>query len=167
MGDGRGKQFELEKWEWDEIDFEKMGWHDCHIHSIAFFPDQYEIAFDIDYIFKWVHPKGDETNFKFWISPATLVFQNVYDMDFDIQTSGGLEIDTITRDNQKTPRNVEFLDKNTEWQWNIECHEGVISFVSIGYSMHVRKPPILSSKQILDRKERGGISFERKTSTKL
>ncbi len=47
------KQYILEKSIWTDLDFENMGWHDSRIHSVAF-GENFELIFDIDYIFKWL-----------------------------------------------------------------------------------------------------------------
>jgi hypothetical protein len=31
--------FNLEKWEWTDADFDKMGWHDCSIYAMRFDDD--------------------------------------------------------------------------------------------------------------------------------
>jgi hypothetical protein len=121
--------YQLEKWLWTESDFEVMGWHDSNVYAVAFSREKFEIAFDIDYIFQWVHPRQNETCFSFWVSPATLVFKNVYDVEFHIESyDGGLEIDFINRECVGTPRNAQHIEKNEEWIWNIECQEGQIKF---------------------------------------
>jgi hypothetical protein len=105
---------------WTESDFEIMGWHDSNIYAVAFSPEKFEIAFDIDYIFQWVHPKQNETCFSFWVSPATLVFKNVYDVEFHIELyDGRLEIDSINRECIGTARNAQHIRKDEEWIWNI------------------------------------------------
>ena len=50
------QEYKLEKWIWTEADFDVMGWHDSQIHATAFFPEDFELVLDIDYIFDWVHP---------------------------------------------------------------------------------------------------------------
>ncbi|MEQ8198297.1 MAG: hypothetical protein ABRQ27_09870, partial [Clostridiaceae bacterium] len=62
------EEFNVEKWVWTTNDFEKMGWHDCKIHAMAFDELNFKILFDIDYIFKWVEP-GEDERYHFWISP--------------------------------------------------------------------------------------------------
>lgn len=152
--------YESEKWLWTESDFEIMGWHDSRVYAIAFSPEKFEIAFDIDYIFQWVHPKGNETSFSFWVSPVTLVFENIYDVDFDIGSyNGGLEIDCIKRESMGAPRNAQHIEKNEEWLWTIECQEGEIKFRSAGYKQFVRAKPVFG-KQTLDLEARK-ISFHR------
>ena len=84
------EDYTIEKWIWTEADFEVMGWHDNRIYALAFSADTFELILDIDYIFKWINPEPGETFFQFWTAPATLVFQNVYDVEFDILTTTGL-----------------------------------------------------------------------------
>ena len=52
--------YELEKPVWTQDDFEKMGWHDAKVWGMLANTEEYELLFDLDYIFKWVHPTGDE-----------------------------------------------------------------------------------------------------------
>jgi hypothetical protein len=110
------QDYEVEKWIWTEDDFDIMGWHDSKIHALAFVPEDFEIAFDIDYIFQWIHPKPNETYFKFWVAPATLVFENVHDVEFDIESyNGDLEIDGVTRKDPGKPLNAQFIGKDVDW----------------------------------------------------
>lgn len=155
------EQYKLEKWIWTEADFEVMGWHDSQIHALAFLPEDFELAFDIDYIFQWLEPQSNETYFKFWVAPATLVFKNVRDVEFNIESyNAQLEIDGIKREGESPPINAEHIGKTAEWLWIIECQEGDIRFRSVGYEQFIRAPPQLSSSQIIDRKT-SGISFAR------
>ena len=149
----------LKKRIYTEEDFDKMLWHDCNIYSFAVFPDEFEIAFDLDYIFEWIKEDNHEY-YKFWVSPVTLVFENIYDICFDVETNGKLEIDSITRENPKTPKNVEYISKKIEWQWNINCQQGLISLMSVGFKMFIKAEPILNS-QYLGLKKRNGTNFNR------
>ena len=153
-------KYELEKWLWTESDFEIMGWHDSRVYAIAFSPEKFEIVFDIDYIFQWVHLKQDEKFFSFWVSSATLIFDNVYDIKFDISSySGGLEIDCIKREYIGSPINAQSIGKDKEWNWTIECQEGEIKFRSAGYKQYIRTKPKLGEQTLeLETRE---ISFHR------
>ena len=151
----------VEKWIWTEADFEEMGWHDSHIHGLAFSPDDFELAFDVDYILEWIDPEPDETYFKFWVAPATLVFKNVHDVEFEIDSyNGKLEIENIKRDAESRPINAELTGNTREWLWTIECQEGEIRLRSGAYEQFIRAAPQLSVRQTLDRKTIG-ISFAR------
>ena len=155
------EDYPLEKWFWTEADFDVMGWHDSQIHAMAFFPEEFEFALDIDYIFEWVDPQPNETYFKFWVARATLIFMNVHDVVFDIDSyNGELEIDNITREDESPPSNAEFTEKDSEWLWRIECQEGEIRFRSAGYEQFIRTAPEFTQSQTLDRKD-GRISFAR------
>jgi hypothetical protein len=152
------KTYKLEKSLWTEEDFDVMGWHDCHIHAISF-RDNFDLLFDIDYIFKWVtHQKY----FDFWVSPCTLVFENVYDIRFDLSYStGGIEIDDITRETPSVPKNAEHIGRGLEFTWSIQLQEGLIDFKSVGYKQYVRKLPVCQREQYFDLEERNGVSFEK------
>jgi len=148
--------FELEKTLWTETDFEIMSWHDCPIHALSF-GKEYKFLFDIDYIFKWVLTKN-KRHFKFWISPCTLVFENVYDIAFESHDTT-IIIDNISRENPQKPKNAEYLNIDLEYDWIIATTVGKISFKSVGFKQYVRQAPILIGMQELDLKARNGISF--------
>src|SRR5215204_3431486 len=154
------ERFELEKRVWTDMDFEQMGWHDCRVYGIKLAREHFEIAFVLDYIFKWGEPSRGETYYKFWISPATLVFESVYDIKLELGEPD-FEIDFIERTEPRRPRNAEYIKKDTEWIWSLEAHRGALSFRSVGYQQFIRKLPVLSKHPILDTDMRGGISFDR------
>ena len=135
---------------WSEIDFEEMGWHDCHIHAISFPQEDLELGLDIDYLFDWI--LDDKTNtYKFWISPCILFFFNVINLDFNImfRNSIGLNIQNINRNNPRLSPNK----KITLWDFEIITDKGYITFESSGYKQIVKKQPILNQYQILKREK--------------
>ncbi len=149
-------QFKLDKYIWTEADFDSMNWHDNPVHALTF-GDNYELLLDIDYIFEWVL-KGKK--YIFWIAPCTLVFENVYDLTFDIgPTTPGLTIDFVTKENPQRPKNSEYINRDTEFDWTIEMQEGTINFKSVGFKQYVRHSPRLLRTQKLTLEERGGLSF--------
>lgn len=150
----------IEKCIWTETDFDLMGWHDATLYATAFLPEQNEFLLDIDYIFEWVEPKQNETFFKFWISPATLVFENIHNFSLNIgEQFKAIQIQSIERKNPKQAPNAGYINRGTEWRWFIDLEVGEIEFNSIGFKLFIRKSPILTKNQSLTTKERGGISF--------
>ena len=156
------EQYQVEKWIWTDADFDVMGWHDSNIYAVAFLYETFEFALDIDYIFQWVHPAENETYFKFWVAPSTLVFENVYDLKFDIEIDfgSGLEIASIERSEPKKIEAGDLKDRN-EWLWTIETHQGEISLRATGYKQYIRKKPVFGQSQIVEKDVRGEISFHR------
>src|SRR5687768_14404558 len=118
------EDFRPEKSLWTESDYETMGWHDATIHAIALPTDTFEIAFDIDYILKWVDPTEEQTHFRFWVSPATLVFWNLNELSIDLEPLNELTVQRIERSDPVRPRNAEHIGRDVEWRWTIECHQG-------------------------------------------
>ncbi len=155
-------EYQLEKRIWSESDFDVMGWHDSTIHSLAFYPETFEFALDLDYIFKWVDPEVEGGYYSFWVAPATIVFENVYDLAIDAEPGLGLEVADITRSDPARPKNSEQIGKESEWTWTVECQEGRISFKAAGYKMFVRSAPVIQGQQSLDLVDRGGVSFDRR-----
>jgi len=156
-------EYRLEKTIWDDDDFDEMGWHDATIHGIAFGPGGFELCVDVDYIFKWVNPPEGEEFFRFWVCPCTIVFENVYDLQLQADPHGGpeLSIDEVTRTDPRRPKNAEFIDRDTEWLWTIDCHHGEIVFRAVGFRQYVRRAPILSQSQKFALADRGGYCFDR------
>ena len=132
---------------WTEADFDKMGWHDNAIYSITF-PDEknFALSFDIDYVFKWV--VDDQTGFyRWWVSPCELKFLNVLELkiDLDFGKTIGLEILHIERNNRSITPNGQLI----EWNFEMETGLGKIKFTSTGYTMTVRKQPVLGAQSLL------------------
>jgi hypothetical protein len=155
------EQYEIEKWLWTDQDFEVMGWHDTRIHAVAFFPEAFELALDIDYIFQWIDPRENEAHFTFWVAPATWVFEGVYELRFDTECDFGeaFEIDSVERSDAKA---VSYEESGRhDWLWKIETQQGLISLRSVGYKQYIRGNAIHTPLQFLEIGNRGGISFHR------
>jgi hypothetical protein len=150
----------LEKSIWSEDDFETMQWHDCKIYALAFVEEKHEIAFDLDFILEWLNPREGESNFKFWVVPATLIFRNVYDINIS-QYSVDFQILDIVKENPTKPKNALYIKESTEYDWTIETTSGQMTFKSVGYNQYARARPRLLDIQQIGLIERGGISFER------
>jgi hypothetical protein len=155
--------YQLEKLIWTDNDYDQMGWHDSRVYAIAFDDKEFRFMLDIDYIFQWIHPLEGETYFKFWVAPVTLIFENIWDLKINIDSNGGLEIDDIHRSNPNLPKNADFVNNRTEYDWIIETQQGEITFKSIGFKQYTKQKPILLSSQEIELEKRGGISFSTKT----
>lgn len=133
---------------WTETDFEDMGWQDSHIHAISFPNEDLELSLDIDYLFKW--SRDDKSNlYNFWVSPCILFFFNVLNLkiSIDFQNTIGLDILEINRQDPHLSPN----GKMTLWIFEIVTDKGCIEFESSGYRQVVKKQPIFSQSQVLDR----------------
>jgi hypothetical protein len=92
---------------WTDADFPVMGWHDCRIHavSVAEYEDDTlpptRLLLDLDYIVRWVDPAPRRKYFTFWIAPATLVFEQVWDVTGEI---GPLHGASRSRTSTASPR---------------------------------------------------------------
>ena len=141
------KNYKLEKWIWSNNDFEEMGWHDCPIYALKF---DDKVSFDLDYLFKWNEPEIEGMPYTFWISPATLVFENVtlFKVNFITDFVNGLEIDKISKST---------LENSTEWI--IETQEGSITIHSDSFKQIIRRKPTLQFSQSLSDEERGENYF--------
>lgn len=158
------EKIEIGKSIWTEADFEQMGWHDCTIYGMALKEEDdvlsNELYFDIDYIFKWIHPEQGESSFSFWIAPCTLIFKQVFNLKIDILAGSssvfGLEIVDIYR-----VAEIESIDGKPQWEWHIELQQGNIMFEAKEYEQIVKKEPIYFNKQQLPSYQRGEVNFGR------
>lgn len=148
------------KWIWTDEDFNEMQWHDVRVHAMAFVPENHELVLDIDYVFEWM-PQGEGKKFLFSISPATLVFENVYNIRIDLEMDGDIDIDLIERKDPGTARNAQYTDNKQEWTWTVECHTGEIEFRGAGFKQYIRREPVVQDKLRFSMDERGGHSFIR------
>ncbi|MGJ8594234.1 MAG: hypothetical protein ACSHXF_16915 [Aquaticitalea sp.] len=141
------KEYNLEKWTWTDADFDEMGWHDCPIYAVKF---DDKVVFDIDYILKWNEPKVKGMSYTFWISPATLIFENVslFKMNFMTEFVNGLEIDGITKS-----------DVKNSTEWIIETQEGEITIHSKGFKQIIKREPNLQFGLSIPEIERGNEHF--------
>ena len=152
----------LEKYIWTDKDFNIMDWHDVTVHAIAITPkdDCYERQLNIDYIFEWIQPREVSGAYSFRISPATLVFENVWDIKSNITTRiNVLEninmLEVIADDISNDKSNIGMKS------WKIVLNQGAIEFIGSGFKQYIRNKPILSESIWLDDEERNGISFSR------
>jgi hypothetical protein len=152
-------EFNLEKEVWSEADFKVMGWHDATIWSMVSNSEKFEYLIDLDYIFKWVHPQENETYFKFWIAPVTMVFENAFDVKIDIESRQGLtEVSDLLMENPELTPNGRL----TSHTFRFECQEGEILIKATGFKMYVREKPKLIQGKSFELEERGGVKFGRK-----
>lgn len=143
----------VEKFQWSEKDFDQMGWHDSHIYALAFDDEDFKLVLDIDYILKWVDPIENETYFKFWVAPATLVFKRVRDLKVAFE-GPFIEIDIEDIDREEV-KGTKIAESN----WMISTGIGSISFKAVGFDQFIRRTPTLISTQKIGLGNRGGISF--------
>lgn len=136
---------------WSTPDFEEMGWHDGRLYSIVVPDEDFKLTLDIDYIFKWERSADEYKGF--WVSPCDLIFKNVsgFKAAIDYKDRNLLFISGIKRSNMRLTPNKKF----TEWDFEIECDNGVISFAATGFEQSVRKQPVLSESQDLGKGKRG------------
>ncbi|WP_405634295.1 hypothetical protein OHB53_09085 [Streptomyces sp. NBC_00056] len=161
MGNGSHEDSGLSKSTWSDTDFEDMGWHDATIHGLSVQPTKDilpRLLLDLDYIVRWVHPVPPATHFSFWVSPATLVFEDVFDLEGDLDFKGlalDLEVDRVRRlvPNDAPP---DFAHCPL---WHIEGHTFDLKFRASGFQQYFRQIPRLISRQALPYVERGGCAF--------
>lgn len=128
-----------EKYIWNEIDFENLGWHDNRIRGVLF-EDDFVLSFSLDYIYKW------EENFKgYWVSPAKLSFQNVSGLGINISflDMADLIIEDISRAKKKTTPNGLMIEN----EYVVKTNVGNITFFSTGFELELKRDPEFSQSQ--------------------
>src|SRR5690606_3449693 len=124
-----------------------------------------EFVLDIDQILAWSQRENENERFAWWVSPATLVFQEISDLklqvDNKIRVSDPPAISELTREILEA---TETGIRNQVWNWSITLHwGGLITFQAPGYTQYTRNKPVLLKSQKLTMAQRGGVSFQRQT----
>lgn len=148
----------LEKATWTDADFDVMGWHDCRVHAVSVgereegdFPWN-RVLLDLDYIVGWVDPAFLRRHFTFWMAPATLVFDEAWDIKGELDPGNDLlEIADLHR--------LESPDDRPDPLWHVEGQNFELHLRAPGYTQYLRTAPIHTRSQILTQAERGGLSF--------
>ncbi|WP_410613506.1 hypothetical protein [Amycolatopsis sp. lyj-109] len=146
----------LSKAVWTDADFPQMGWHDSYVHALGIVEDDDpppgRLLLDLDYIVRWVEPARREKHFTFWIAPATLVFDEAWDITGNLgPLHGGLEIADL--------HCLDAPDDKPYPLWHIEGHEFDLKLRARGFRQYIRTPPRHVSRQVLTMAERGGLGF--------
>lgn len=141
--------------------FESLSFHDCKIYAVGFNEANYKLLFDIDYIYNWI---TDTDKYKFQLFPATLIFENVWGIEFDISMNNNLIIDSIIRTSPRLARNSAYLEPNskTEYDWVINTLQGEISFKATRIKLYERSQLVHKENQELSFEERGNICLDEK-----
>ncbi len=136
-------------------DLDVMGFHDCHVSGVRWDSAGFGVAFDLDYIVKWVQPTPDERGYRFWVSPAELRFSDVDDLCLELAWIG-LALDCSIQDLHRREKRTT-PNGNVQWRWEIELAvpPGTIVFWATGFELRIQAPPMLSATQALCRHGRG------------
>jgi hypothetical protein len=154
----------LTKATWTDADFEDMGWHDCRIHAVSI--GEYDddtlpparLLLDLDYIVRWVDPAPSRQHFTFWIAPATLVFEQAWDISGELGPLHELmEIADLHR--------LDPPDGKPDPLWHLEGQNFELRLRAPGYTQYLRRPPHHVPRQILTSPERDGLSFAERSFT--
>jgi hypothetical protein len=141
---------------WTEADFDAMSWHDDAIHAVAVEPvpdHPGRLLLDLDYIVGGIRPEPPATRLSFWICPATLVFDEAWDLTADVDLRGWsfqLFISDISRSGP---------DERGWFDWTVAGDRFTIELSSRGFTQYLRQAPVLSDGPWLSVADRGGFSF--------
>ncbi|MSP82332.1 MAG: hypothetical protein EXQ94_05210 [Alphaproteobacteria bacterium] len=139
---------------------EETSWHDNLIYAFRFDvgdSDRGEwwgdMVLDIDHILEWV--RGNDGRIGFRVAPATLVFQDVANLQVTLgqaagdhpRTLGELAIDRVTKVAIPWPWSDARLPY---YRWRIGLNApagGVIGFLASGFTQTLRAEPVLLEQQ--------------------
>ncbi|MEV7596978.1 hypothetical protein AB0O91_06265 [Kitasatospora sp. NPDC089797] len=147
----------LSKSVWSDADLEEMGWHDATVHALFLQPGEMasRLLLDLDYPVRWVPPVRRRDPFTFWVAPATLVFEEVWDLEGSLDFKGlapELELDGIHR--------LAPPDGRAEYPlWHLEGHAFELKFRASGFRQYFRQAPRHVAGPMLEYADRGGCAF--------
>ncbi len=171
---------------WTDEDFDVMGWHDAAVHALAF--ESTTLLLDLDYALgDDFEADSEEQRSKmpsFWMSPSTLVFAAVDDIEGRV---GGELAGLFGAPTPPAPmRRRRFLrpaparppwtthsghlaldwisrsepDDADSREWILQGHSFRLTFRARGFRMFVRRDPVLvPGVTFLTVEQRGGLSF--------
>lgn len=140
---------------WQTNDFDKMSWHDVHVHGFEL--DRFDqeqgacdLTLNIDYILEWKEHGGGYT---FLVAPALLRFKSVFGLRMEVdyaRPSAGMcpfSIDEIEREK------VVYPTGHTSYKWRVKINwpSGGISFEAPGFDQELTGSPKRQGKQWLQR----------------
>jgi hypothetical protein len=142
---------------WTTADFDELSWHDCHVYGVRLHEfgefGTADVELDIDFIVEWVC--ATEGTFQFRVAPATLTFHQAFglrvELDYDSVSAGmtPFSLDGIERDPPPGAGPASYA-----WRLRVNWPKGLITFTSPGFTLTLRREPILIDRQRLTTPER-------------
>jgi hypothetical protein len=141
---------------WTEADFDKLSWHDNHIHAIRFVEGPEgagDLVLDVDHIVEWLD--GEVGRFQFRVAPVKLTFHEVMfpriAIDFGAVSAAfaPLMIQGIERRFEKRTHYTAQI-----WKIPITFPKGEIEFEARGFTQRTEGEPVLGASQSLSPRDR-------------
>ncbi|MGW1281119.1 hypothetical protein ACWD4V_29735 [Streptomyces tsukubensis] len=114
-----------------------------------------QLHLDLDYIVRRVEVSSPWREVKYWVSPATLVFDCMGPISGDLRS---VHLPLQMRRLQQ----VEPTLPCSEPGWYLEGNGFLLKFSAWRFTLHLRRPPQYGGR-VLRMADRGGISFERRS----
>jgi hypothetical protein len=147
---------------WTTEDFDRLSWHDNHIHGFTLREGGEgvgELGLDIDFIVEWICDR-DSGSCDFRIAPATLTFHEVSDLVLSLDyvtTTAALCPDSISEIEREA---LAYPNGYTSFAWaiNINWPAGAIRFKASGFTQVLRAEPlVVPGRQYLTADERKSL----------
>ena len=143
---------------WRTQDYEKLSWHDCHVHGWKFggFNDAEgaaDLVLDIDYIMKW---ERDGDAFQFTVCRAELTFHDAFRLNFSLDyvtPTAGMSPFTI-REIERQPLEAPNGYKSFRWNIEISWPKGFLTFEAPGFTQRLVGKPYVQPNQALSSDQR-------------
>jgi hypothetical protein len=138
---------------WTDADFDRMSWHDNHVHGLSIRAGEYgagELTLDLDYILEWRCTPHGSCDFR--VAPATLTFHETTDLKIEIDyasLTAALTPFSISEITRKSSTGAG--GRHSRWSIAINWPQGSISFAANGFTQVLRGDAVVTSEQWLDR----------------
>ena len=142
---------------WTDADFDRLGWHDVHVHGFEIRAGAYgpgELVLDLDYILEWIGCGDGDERVRFRIAPARLCFHGVWALTIALDYAapsaalGPFSLDGITR----APRTDDPVA--SDWTLAVSWPAGAIRFAARGFTQILTGPAVVTDRQWLKPEER-------------
>jgi hypothetical protein len=139
-----------------------LDWHDARIHGVLVLPQQRELLLDLDCVVSSF--LDDNKGLSCWVVPVTAVFRDVTRMRADLLLPVDSELQALEQgiDDEGLASDDGGLTKPGSPCWTITGPTGFVRFLSSGFTLYFRSPPVLAASDGIPEPVRGPVSFERR-----
>ncbi len=130
-------------------EFDKLGFHDCHVYGLRWDSSTYALILDLDYIVQWIE---EDANFEFLVAPAEIRFDYASEVKLSLDWSNlpmECQIQDIHRRDSKTnPNGSEcFL-----WEIEFSTPSGSIELWATDFELRLLAEAERSEMQRLEKR---------------
>lgn len=140
---------------WTTADFDRMGWHDTHVHALRLIEGPYgagQLQLDLDYILQW---NCDHPTDRFLLLPATLTFFDTAQLRLSLDYAsacaalGPFSLNGLHRTLEERERYCAQL-----WTLELNWPQGQITLEASGFEQRGWGRPVWCFEQVLPPQQR-------------